>query len=199
MADRDPYNPESVNPDQSAGSGMAEPLIREATDGDVPGLQAIYAHHVRHGTGSYEYEAPDEAEMRARLEKIRGQGLPWLVCEEVGTGQMLGFAYAGLFHGRIGWRFVVEDSVYVHPDHTGQGVGELLLRDLIRRCTEAGYRQMMGVVGDGENKGSIRLHEKLGFERIGTAKDTGWKFDRWLDTVYMQKTLGPGGSEPPPG
>lgn len=198
MADRDPRTPETVSPDASAGVGSAEPVLREATAADLPGIQAIYAHHVAHGTGSYEYDAPDVAEMQARWEKIRAQGLPWLVCEEIAGGQMLGYAYAGLFHGRIGWRFVVEDSVYVHPDHTGQGVGELLLRELLRRCEALGYRQMMAVVGDGENRGSIRLHEKLGFERIGTARDTGWKFGRWLDTVYMQKTLGAGGSAPPP-
>lgn len=198
MADRDPHSSETVSPDQSAGTGMAEPVVRDAAAGDIAGIRAIYAHHVAKGTGSYEYEAPDEAEMRTRWQKITARGLPWLVCEEAGTGQMLGYAYAGLFHGRIGWRFVVEDSVYVHPDHTGQGVGEMLLRAVIARCEAAGYRQMMAVIGDGDNRGSIRLHEKLGFSPVGVARNTGWKFDRWLDTVYMQKTLGAGGSEPPP-
>ncbi|GAA0599547.1 N-acetyltransferase family protein [Caenispirillum bisanense] len=173
--------------------------VRDAVAADMDAVQAIYAHHVRHGTGSYEYDPPDLAEMQARWQKIVAQGLPWLVAEDAGSGAVLGYAYAGLFHGRIGWRFVVEDSVYIHPDHTGRGLGEALLREVLERCEALGYRQMMGVVGDGANAGSIRLHEKLGFTRIGTAKDTGWKFGRWLDTVYMQKQLGPGGSEPPPG
>lgn len=181
----------------TASSPSPVARLRDAVAADMPAVRAIYAHHVLHGTGSYEYDPPDLPEMETRWRKIVALGLPWVVAEGA-DGGLLGYAYAGLFHGRIGWRFVVEDSVYIHPDHTGRGLGELLLHEVLDRCQTLGYRQMMGVVGDGENHGSIRLHEKLGFTRIGTAKDTGWKFGRWLDTVYMQKTLGPGGSEPPP-
>jgi phosphinothricin acetyltransferase len=165
--------------------------VRDATDADMKNVTALYDHHVRHGTGSYEYDPPPLEEMIQRRDTVLRQELPWLVAA-TDNGDLLGYAYAGLFHGRIGWRFCVEDSVYVAPHAQGRGVGKALLMALIDRCTAAGKRQMIGVVGDAENTGSIALHHACGFERVGMVKGGGWKFGRWIDTVYMQRPLGPG-------
>ncbi|WP_404385301.1 GNAT family N-acetyltransferase [Caenispirillum salinarum] len=165
--------------------------VRDATDADMDAVTDIYAHHVRHGTGSYEYEPPPVEEMLRRRDMVLEQGLPWLVAA-TDDGRLLGYAYAALFHGRIGWRFTVEDSVYIAPDAQGQGVGKALLTALIDRCTAAGKRQMIGVVGDADNAGSIALHRACGFEEVGMIKAGGRKFGRWIDTVYMQRALGAG-------
>lgn len=170
--------------------------IRPSTAADLPALTAIYAHHVRHGTGSFELDPPDEAEMSQRRDAVLANGLPWLVAEAAGAagapGTVLGFAYANHFRPRRAFRFCLEDSVYLAPAAQGRGLGRLLLAELMARCETQGARQMLAVIGDAANAGSIGLHAALGFEHAGVLKAAGWKFGRWLDVVMMQKALGPG-------
>lgn len=169
-------------------------LIRPSRSPDLPAISAIYAHNVLHGTGTFELEAPDEAEMGRRREDVLGKGLPWLVAER--DGEVLGYAYANHFRPRRAYRFCVEDSIYLHPHARGQGVGRLLLAELIGQCEARGARQMLAVIGDAGNAASIGVHRTLGFEHTGVLKAAGWKFDRWLDVVLMQRPLGLGDSEP---
>lgn len=167
-------------------------LIRSSTDADVPALTAIYRHAVDHGTGTFELDAPDEAEMTRRRQEVLGRQLPWLVAER--DGAVLGYAYANYFRPRMAYRFCLEDSVYLAPEAQGQGVGKLLLAELIARCEAAGARQMVAVIGDSANQGSVGLHRALGFADMGVMKAAGWKFERWLDVVFMQRSLGQGDS-----
>ncbi len=168
--------------------GRKEIMLREAAEDDMAAVQDIYAGHVRHGTGSFEERAPDLGEMMERRRAILARRLPYLVA---GFGEhVVGFAYAAPFRPRPAYRFTVEDSIYIHPDAIGQGLGRLLLGDLIVRCEALGYRQMVAVIGDSENRRSIRLHEALGFHRAGTFTSVGFKFGRWLDAVFMQRALG---------
>ena len=169
--------------------------IRPGTDADLPAITAIYADNVLHGTGTFELEAPDEAEMTRRRADVLGKGLPWLVAER--DGQVLGYAYANHFRPRQAYRFCVEDSIYLHPDARGQGVGRLLLAELVARCEAAGARQMLAVIGDSANAGSIGVHLALGFAHTGLLKAAGWKFERWLDVVLMQRALGAGAASGP--
>jgi len=168
--------------------------IRPSEPADLPAITAIYAHHVRHGSGSFELDAPDEAEMTRRHAEVSGKGLPWLVAEEGGT--VLGFAYANHFRARPAYRFCLEDSVYLAPHALRRGVGRLLLAELLARCEALGARQMLALIGDAGNAASIGLHRALGFEDAGVLKAAGWKFDRWLDVVLMQKPLGLGERSP---
>ncbi len=148
-----------------------------------------------HGTGTFELEAPDEAEMARRHADVTGKGLPWLVAEQ--DGQVLGYAYANHFRPRRAYRFCLEDSIYLAPEATGRGLGRLLLAELVARCEALGARQMLAVIGDAANAGSIGVHRALGFEHTGVLKAAGWKFDRWLDVVLMQRTLGTGAADAP--
>jgi L-amino acid N-acyltransferase YncA len=168
--------------------------IRPATAADVPELQSIYAHHVLHGTGSFEEVPPSVEEMAARFERVRSRGWPWLVSAD--ASGVLGYAYATQFRDRSAYRFTLEDSVYVREDQRGQGVGKALVAALLELSEAAGFRQMMAVIGDTENAGSIGLHASLGFQRVGTLRAVGLKFGRWLDVVYMQRALGPGNTTP---
>lgn len=170
-------------------------LLRNATDLDLPAIQAIYAHWVTHGTGSFELEPPDVDEMGRRRADVLAKGLPYLVAEQ--GGQLLGYAYANWFRPRPAYRFTVENSVYVAPGAHRSGIARLLLAELMTRCEVAGARQMVAVIGDSANAGSIGLHLAMGFTHIGTLQATGWKFDRWLDTVFMQRPLGSGNATPP--
>lgn len=170
-------------------------LIRPSTAADIPTITAIYAQAVTHGTGTFELEAPDANEMARRRDEVLSRGWPWLVAER--GGQVLGYAYANLFRPRLAFRFCVEDSVYLHPQAQGQGVGTLLLAELMARCESAGARQMVAVIGDSANLGSIGLHRRLGFAPTGVLQAVGWKFGRWLDVVMMQRPLGQGGHCPP--
>ena len=170
-------------------------LIRPSTDADIPAIQAIYAEAVLHGTGTFETEVPDAAEMTRRRAEVLGRELPFLVVEAGGT--VLGYAYANYFRPRLAYRFCVEDSIYLHPQTQGQGLGRLLLAELITRCEAAGARQMLAVIGDAENKGSIGVHRSLGFADTGVLRSAGWKFGRWLDVVLMQRQLGTGDSNNP--
>ncbi len=162
---------------------------------DLPAITAVYAWNVLNGTGTFELEAPDEVEMTRRRDEVLTKHLPWLVIER--RGQVAGYGYANHFRPRKAYRFCVEDSLYLAADATGQGLGRLLLVELMSRCEALGARQMLAVIGDAANVGSIGVHRTLGFEVIGTIKGAGWKFDAWRDVVMMQKTLGVGDSAGP--
>jgi L-amino acid N-acyltransferase YncA len=170
-------------------------LIRPAESADLPAITAVYGWNVLNGTGTFELEAPDLAEMTRRHADVTGKGLTWLVAER--AGQVLGYAYANHFRPRRAYRFCLEDSIYLAPEAQGQGVGRLLLVELMARCEAAGTRQMLAVIGDSANAGSIGVHRSLGFEQVGLMRSAGWKFDRWLDVVIMQKSLGQGDAQAP--
>jgi L-amino acid N-acyltransferase YncA len=161
--------------------------IRASKDSDVAAITEIYAHHVLHGAGSFEIEPPGLEEMARRRSEIVRRNLPYLVA--VTGNAVVGYAYAALYRTRVAYRFTLEDSVYIHPAHLGSGVGAALLRELISACKEWGCRQLVAVIGDSENTASIRVHEKLGFQHAGVLRGVGFKFDRWIDTVFMQLSL----------
>jgi phosphinothricin acetyltransferase len=171
--------------------------IRPSQPADLPAITAIYAHHVLHGTGTFELEPPDEPEMARRMADVTGKGLPWLVAESAPGAEVLGYAYANHFRPRRAYRFCVEDSIYLAPPALGRGIGRLLLAELMARCEALGARQMLAVIGDADNAGSIGVHRALGFEHTGVLKASGWKFDRWLDVILMQKALGMGAHSDP--
>ncbi len=159
-------------------------LIRDAAVADMPRLQMIYAHHVLHGTASFEEQAPGLEEMLRRREAVLAAGLPWLVAEQAGT--VIGYAYAGLYRARSAYRHTAEDSIYLDPAAAGHGAGRALLAAVITSCTAAGYRELIAVIGDSDNAASIGLHRALGFRDVGVLRDVGFKFGRWLDSVIMQ-------------
>ena len=169
--------------------------IRAATEADIPETQSIYAHHVLTGTGTFEEVPPSVEEMTERFAKVVGHGWSWLVATDA-TG-VLGFAYYTQFRDRSAYRFCVEDSVYVREDVRGQGVGKALVVRLIEDATARGMRQMIAVIGDSENTGSIGVHASLGFQMAGTLRSPGVKFGRWLDVVSMQRPLGRGDADVP--
>jgi phosphinothricin acetyltransferase len=162
-------------------------LIRLAAPRDLEAIAAIYAHHVRHGTSSFELEPPDEAEIDRRRREVLARGLPYLAAEV--EGRVAGFAYAGLYRPRRAYRYTVEDSIYLHPDFVRRGIGRALLGRVIEECAGLGYRQMIAVIGDSANAASIGLHESLGFRTVGVLQAVGYKFDRWVDSVLMQRAL----------
>jgi phosphinothricin acetyltransferase len=161
--------------------------IRDASEADFEAIQKIYAHHVLHGTGSFEEQPPDVEDMLTRFRAVRANGLCWLVAED--DGGIAGYAYAQRFHSRSGWRRTLEDSVYVGPGRERQGLGRALLAELLNRCAALGYGEMVAVIGDSGNLGSINLHASAGFVHAGMLKNVGLKFGRRLDVIYMQKTL----------
>jgi phosphinothricin acetyltransferase len=169
--------------------------IRAATEADIPDIQSIYAHHVLTGTGTFEEEPPSVEEMTERFAKVVTQGWSWLVAADA-TG-VLGYAYYTQFRDRSAYRFSVEDSVYVREDVRGQGVGKALVTRLIEDATARGMRQMIAVIGDSENTGSIGVHASLGFQMVGTMRAVGVKFSRWVDVVSMQRPLGRGDADVP--
>lgn len=170
--------------------------IEPAQPGDVAEIAAIYAHHVIHGTASYEKVAPDDSEMASRMAKVVDAGWPWLVARG-GDGAVVGYAYASQFRDRAAYRYACENSIYVRADCTGQGVGKALLAALLEECEALGFRQMIAVIG-GANPASVALHAALGFAHAGTMRAIGRKHGRWLDTVYMQIALGKGDTTAPP-
>jgi len=170
-------------------------LIRPSTAADLPAMARIYGHAVQYGTGTFELEAPDEAEMARRRDAVLANGLPWLVAER--AGQVLGYAYANHFRPRRAYRFCVEDSIYLDEQSCGHGVGRVLLAELLAQCEARGARQMLAVIGDSANAGSIGVHRACGFEDAGVLEAAGWKFGRWLDVVLMQKALGEGANTAP--
>ena len=161
--------------------------LRSATTADLSAIHAIYARDVVHGTATFELEPPDLVELGQRVTAIQAAGLPWLVAEQ--DGVVTGYAYAAPYRARPAYRFTVEDSVYVAADRRGQGVGRALLEALIEGARDAGRRQLVAVIGDSANAGSIRLHRACGFAHVGTLRRVGFKFDRWLDVVLMQRPL----------
>jgi phosphinothricin acetyltransferase len=169
--------------------------VRASTEADVARCAEIYGHHVLHGTASFEVDPPDLAEMRKRRAAVLDLGLPYIVAEK--QGRLLGYAYAGLYRPRPAYRFTVENSIYIDKDAVGQGVGKALLDPLIDLCTRDGRRQMIAVIGDSAHVASIKLHASCGFEMVGTLKSVGFKFGRWLDSVLMERPLGPGDTTPP--
>ncbi len=172
-------------------------LVRDAADGDMAAVQAIYAEHVRTGLASFEDTPPDVAEMTRRRAAILELGLPYRVADYEGT--VKGFAFAGPYRHRPAYRYSLENSVYVAADALRLGLGRLLLADLIDRCTALGYRQMVAIIGDSANHASITLHARLGFETTGVLKSVGFKFGRWVDSVIMQRPLGEGDGTLPAG
>lgn len=170
-------------------------LLRPSQAADIPAITALYAHHVLHGTGTFELEPPDEADMARRHADVTGKGLPWLVAQD--ASGVIGYAYANHFRPRRAYRFCLEDSIYLAPAAQGRGVGRLLLAELMARCEALGARQMLAVIGDAANAGSIGVHRSLGFEHTGVLKASGWKFGRWLDVILMQKALGTGAATDP--
>ena len=170
-------------------------LIRPSIDTDVQAIAAIYADAVAHGTGTFELEPPSPDEMAQRRAAVLARGWPWLVAER--DGQVLGYAYANDFRPRRAYRFCLEDSVYIDPRAKGQGVGRALLAELLARCEARGARQMLAVIGDSANAGSIAVHRAAGFRDCGRFDAAGWKFDRWLDVVLMQRALGCGATDSP--
>ena len=171
------------------------PDLRPARAADVPAIEAIYAHHVLHGLATFEEVPPGTAEMARRLEEIAGRGLPCLVAEE--AGRLLGYAYAAPYRARSAYRFTLEDSIYLDPAAVGRGIGSGLLAALIDAGTAWGGRQMLAVIGDSGNAASIAVHARAGFRHAGTFRAVGFKFGRWVDTVLMQRPLGPGGDTLP--
>jgi phosphinothricin acetyltransferase len=169
--------------------------IRPSRDTDIPAITAIYSHHVRTGTGTFETTAPTENEMSARRADVLSKGLPYLIAED--GGQVLGFAYCQWFKPRPAYRFSAEDSIYLHPDAAGKGLGKALLAELVRQAQSSGVRKLIAVIGDSNNAGSVGVHLSLGFTHVGTLKSCGWKFGKWLDCVLMDKTLGEGDTTPP--
>lgn len=162
-------------------------LIRDAADSDLVAMAAIYGHHVRHGTGTFEEAPPTPADMAARWRTVVGEGMPWLVAEA--DGRTLGYAYARPYHARSAWRYTLESSVYVAADAARRGAGRALMEALMRRCAALGARQMVAVIGDSANAGSIGLHKALGFRHVGVLEAVGVKFGREIDVVLMQRAL----------
>ncbi|MCZ8325010.1 MAG: GNAT family N-acetyltransferase [Sphingomonadaceae bacterium] len=169
--------------------------IRPVDPADAAEIAAIYAHHVLHGTASYETVPPDAAEIGQRMARVLSHSWPWLVAEDE-AGALLGYAYATQFRDRAAYRYVCEDSIYIRDDARGQGVGKALLGALIAACEEAGFRQMVAVIG-GAEPASAALHARLGFAEAGRLSGIGRKQGRWLDTLYMQRSLGPGSTAAP--
>jgi phosphinothricin acetyltransferase len=166
--------------------------IRPAGPQDLGAITAIYAYHVLHGLASFEYDAPGEIEMRERFEAIAGGGFPYLVAAQ--GARIVGYAYASLYRTRPGYRHTLEDSVYVDAAFTGRGIGRRLLDALVAACEPVGCRQLVAVIGDSANRASVAVHEACGFARIGTFRSIGFKHGRWVDSVLMQRAIGPGDS-----
>ncbi|HET6619764.1 MAG TPA: GNAT family N-acetyltransferase [Dongiaceae bacterium] len=174
------------------GAPLANVSVRGVEAADLDAIQRIYAYHVLHGLASFEEAPPDAAELTRRWHAIADAGLPYLCATDGADGAVLGYAYAAAYRARSAYRFAVEDSVYVAPQAARRGVGRALLHGLIDTCTDLGKRQMIAVIGDSGNQASIALHRVCGFELVGTFTAIGFKHGRWVDTVLMQRELGPG-------
>jgi L-amino acid N-acyltransferase YncA len=161
--------------------------IRPAIENDISAITDIYAYHVRHGAASFEIDPPDTPEMKQRWLKLAEKNFPYFVAEE--AGKVIGYAYAGPYRERLAYRYTAEDSVYVDQRHTGKGVGRLLLSEIIRHSQNLGIKQMIAAIGDSNNAASIGLHTRCGFYDVGILKNAGFKFERWLDVVFMQRAL----------
>lgn len=169
--------------------------IRPSQDADLPAITAIYAHHVLHGTGTFETEPPSLEDMRARRADVLAKNLPYLVVKK--NHEVLGFAYCNWFKPRPAYRYSAEDSIYLSEAARGQGLGAQLLAALAEAAEAAGVRKLIAVIGDSANLGSIGVHRAQGFAHVGVLKDCGWKFGQWRDVVLMDKTLGQGSGTAP--
>ncbi len=189
-----PIHDDASGPARKAGgeseTGKGGLLTRDVMDGDMAAIQDIYAHHVLEGLASFEETPPDVAEMTRRRDAILEQGYPYRVCEV--DGVVKGHSYSSSYRPRPAYRHTVENSVYVDVNAYRLGIGRRLLEDLIERCTEMGFRQMVAVIGDSANDSSIELHMALGFKKVGVMASVGFKFGRWVDSVTMQRPLGDG-------
>lgn len=168
--------------------------IRPSTDADVGAMTAIYAHHVLHGTGTFEIAPPTEVDMAGRRTDVLSKGLPYLVLED--ASGVIGFAYCNWFKPRPAYRFSAEDSIYLAPAAAGRGLGRLLLKELMAQAERAGVRKLIAVIGDSANQGSIGVHRSCGFYSVGVLSACGWKFERWLDVVLMERFIGAGNNTP---
>lgn len=184
-----------MTPDPKTAPRAPVVSLRAFEPGDVAAVAAIYADDVRMGTATYDLDVPTDAEIAAQWQTRLAGGYPAFVA--LADGEVAGYAYAGPFRGRPGYRWTVENSVYVAGDRRGLGLGGMLLRTLLLACTRQGYRQMIAVIGDAANAGSIAMHVNAGFTEVARFKGLGRKFGRWLDQVYLQRPLGPGSSTPP--
>ena len=163
-------------------------ILRDATEADLPQIQEIYAHHVLTGLASFEEVPPDVPELARRMAEVRKLGAPYLVAEE--GGRVLGYCYATLYRTRSAYRHTLEDSVYVRDGEGGKGIGSALLEALLAGCAKGPWKQMVAVIGDSDNAASIGLHGRLGFRMVGTLERVGFKFGRWVDSVFMQREIG---------
>ena len=179
----------------SGGLPQSPLIVEDATEADMVAVQRIYAHHVLHGLATFEESPPSVDEMVGRRRVIVAAGLPYLVAKS--DGRTVGYAYAAAFRPRPAYRYTIEDSVYVQAGLATRGIGRTLLAELIRRCSAGPWRQMLAVIGNSENHGSIRLHERLGFSHAGLQRAVGFKLGRWVDTVMMQRALGEGSTTMP--
>jgi len=169
---------------------MNQFLVRPSTEDDLGDIARIYGHYVLHSSATFEVDPPSRDEMAKRHFDIVTLGLPYLVAEQ--NGATAGYAYASAYRPRPAYRFTVEDSIYIDPQHTGRGCGQVLLAALIEHCERGPWRQMIAVIGDSDNTASIRLHQRHGFRNVGILCAVGFKFDRWVDTVLMQRELATG-------
>ena len=169
--------------------------IRPSLDSDLPAITAIYTHHVLHGTGTFETTPPTEQDMAARRADVLSKGLPYLVIET--ADGVLGFAYCNWFKPRPAYRFSAEDSIYLAPGAAGRGLGRLLLVELMAQAERAGVRKLIAVIGDSANVGSVGVHKACGFQMVGVLTNCGWKFERWLDVVLMDRVIGLGSGQAP--
>lgn len=174
---------------------MQMPTIRASRDDDLAAITAIYAHHVLHGTGTFEIDPPGIQDMAARRADVLARGLPYLVAEE--DGRVAGFAYCNWFKPRPAYRYSAEDSIYVADHARGRGLGRLLLDALAEHAQAAGVRKLLAVIGDSANAGSIAVHRAAGFTEVGVMRSVGWKFGAWRDIVLMEKPLGAGDTTAP--
>ena len=170
-------------------------IIRPANEQDITQITQIYSHHVLNGTGTFEIDPPSEQDMQARWHVVGSKKLPYLVLED--DGQIMGFAYCNWFKPRPAYRFSAEDSIYMHANSVGKGMGRLLMSELLAQAQRAGIRKLIAVIGDTANAGSIGLHSAMGFVHVGTICACGWKCDQWLDVVLMEKALGDGANSSP--
>lgn len=168
--------------------------VRDCVPGDIAAITAIYRHAVLEGSATFELEPPDEETMESRRAALSAFGYPYVVA--IADGALVGYAYAGPYRPRPAYGATVESSVYVRPDRHGRGTGLALMRRVIAQAEAAGFRQMVAVIGDSANQASVKLHDRLGFRHVGTLQSVGWKHGRWLDTVLMQRALGPGDAVP---
>ena len=175
---------------------MKPPVLSLASLADAHQVAEIYAHHVLHGTATWEVVPPSPQDIARRMAKVLDAGWPWIVARDT-SGALLGYAYAAQYHSRAGYRFTCEDSIYLRHDALGRGIGTLLLAELITRSESCGFRQMIAGIA-GSEPASVALHVRAGFLEVARLRSVGRKQGRWLDVIYMQRSLGPGDSTPPP-